>query len=355
MLKKFLSIISVTAVMFTVIPATLPVSAETDPEGTIIVMNDTATTDDPRFIPYNNPAGGVVQTVGTHGAGKAYEESLLKGYNDSTPLQLLTVGHGAWYTLTATTDSSLAGTYDIYIYNVCEGTDTRRGSTTHPDYYAQYNVVSANGEARYFIDQKNASGGRNGWVKLGTHYFSGSSGERVAVSKNYQNNSSTYLSAVKFVLVNKPSSAKITHMYMKYNGTRVEADDTVITGNTVIKQFPADYSDATKKIALKFETEDPDAQIKFDWSASPSAGSIGTELYANPEATNHYNLIVTSQDGTVTENYRVAIGVDNAVGVKYYSVGGDNYTSSYGTGSYDDEPSSNGWNHPTELATKKSI
>lgn len=359
MLKKVLVFITVLTVALTLVPAALPVSAETDPEGTVIVYNDTVSADDERFVPYNSPWGGTAQKIAVHGGGAAYEESKLNGYNGRKALQLLSVGYGAWYMLTAANDASLAGTYDIYVWNVCEGNDTRRNdsTSTHPDYHAQYDVVSTNGETRYYIDQKNASGGKDGWVKLGTHYFSGSAGERVAVSKNYDNNSSTYLSAVKFVPVNKPSSAKLTHMYMRYNGSaRIETEDTPITSNIFVKQFPSEYADSTKKISIKFETEDPDATVKFDWG-NEAKGATSTEFYADPAKINYYNLIVTSEDGTVTETYRVGVGVDSAEGVRYYSVGDDNYSKAYnGSNSYDEGSAANpsSWKYPAELTGKKS-
>lgn len=366
-MKRFLAMFIVLAVMLTFAPMALCAqTADQDPEGTIIVYNSTSSTEDARFSAYNNPGGGTVQTIGTHGKGVAYEESDLNGYNGVKALQLLTVGYGAWYRLTATTDTSLAGTYDIYVWNVCSGTDTRRGNSTHPDYYAQYNVVAANGETKYFIDQAHASGGKDGWVKLGTHYFSGSESERVVVSKNYQNNSSTYLSAVKFVPVKKLTSTKLTHMYMKYydnsniaKKTRIELEDTPITANTFVKQFPAtyddgmDYASSTGRIELTFETEDPDATVKFSWGGE-GTGKTSTSIKANSKGTNYYDLTVTSADGTATEEYHVSLGVDSSAGTKYFAVKSTEYANAYSSGGSYDDTANERWSYPTELGTAKS-
>ena len=162
MMKKIMAIITVLTVMFTLVPAAIQVSAETDPEGTIIVYNDTTTLDDPRFTAYNAAGGGNAQKINAQGSGDYQESKLTGGPDGRNAVQLLKATYGAWYELTDKYDASLAGTYDIYFWNVCEGTDTRNGSATYPDYYAQYDVVAKNGGARYFVNQKTASGGKEG-------------------------------------------------------------------------------------------------------------------------------------------------------------------------------------------------
>lgn len=363
MTKKLFSVVMIISLLFTVLPMSFTASAEADPEGTVIVYNDTATNNGAQFAAYTNPGSSAEQTIYSYGTVQFFTESSLKGPDGTTPaLQLTKVGYAAWYMLTAEYDASKAGTYDVYVYNISNiSQDKYRGQTTAatPDYSVQYDIVSANGEATYFVDQKNASGGKDGWVKLGTHYFSGSSGERVCVSKNYNGDAGdavTYLSAVKFVPVNKPSSTKLTHMYMKYNGARVEKEDATINGNTVIKQFSSDYADSSKKISLCFETEDAGAKVKFDWGGE-GTGKTGVDFYADPTKTQHYNLTVTSKDGTKTENYSIALGIDSAENAVYYSVGADNYTATYRSAtpySYDDTISNANWKYPDGLTNNKS-
>ena len=368
MLKKFLAIVTVLTVMFTLVPVAFQVSAadESFLEDAVIVYNNTASSSsEDRF----KTSVGI---NATYTKNDQIVHSKQKGYKDSTPLAVFMPGTTASWYPASSTQPLTPGHYDVYVWNiVCNNTDYFRSSTSTKAtaaYHARYTVIGGNGTTVYYRNQATASGGTDGWVKLGTHYFSGNTSERLELSNDLFG-SYAYASAVAFVPVNRPSSTKLSNIYMyrDYDKTKkIETEESAVTSNVITKHIPYDYIDdeaatrGDKRIHLHFETEDPGAYIKVN------GNHVGTGSYIynfKPTAGNAVSLkvTVTSEDGSKTEDYTVNVGIDKNDEVIDYKVSvtnkvtDNNFSTAFATGSgsgTQDSPAAtnltSGWGIPSE-------
>ncbi|MBO5007595.1 MAG: hypothetical protein J6D26_02030 [Clostridia bacterium] len=344
MKKKLLSILLVFAFVLSAFPAGAVLAADTDPEGTIIVLNNTSSlTDETRFT-----ASAVIEASWT--TNGRLVDSKLTGYNGRGVTAVYHPDtYARWYF--AKGSSAPAGTYDVYVYNVINnGTDLfRNGGTNNqkaqPGYHTRYTVntrvdsnngvtlqAPRNTQTTYYVNQATASVSTNGWVKLGTHYFSGVDGAEYVELRNDLWNSYAYASAVKFVPVDRKSSAKLTHVYTNVNTTAAASvDDTKITkilceeatvdSNRIVMSVPKEYGAETtvsgggtrRKLYYTLEAEDPNAKIYNDKMTQISTdGKAFVTLQQYIEYGGEYSRIiyVESEDGTNKERYDISFVVE---------------------------------------------
>ena len=340
MKKKLLSILLALAFMLSALPVGVVFAADTDPEGTIIVLNKTSSlSDDNRF------SSSTIEA--SYSQNNRLVDSKQSGYNGRTAAAVFHPDtYARWYF--AKGSSAPAGTYDVYVYNVVNnGTDNFRndGVKAQPCYHTKYTVAtrvdSNNGVTlsaprtnmtTYYVNQATASGTTNGWVKLGTHYFSGADGAEYVELRNDLWKSYAYASAVKFVPVDRKSSAKLTHVYSNVNTTaaasvndnqitNILCEEATVNSNRIVMSIPKEYgADTTvsgngnrRKLFYTLEAEDPNAKIYNDKMSLLSTDGKAFHsrqiyiMYGGEYSSTYY---VESEDGTNIERYDISFVVE---------------------------------------------
>ena len=392
MKKSILSILMVLSIFISLLPVGTAAAAESDPAGTIIIKNNNATLTDSTGFTASKTIEASYGTNGNH------VQSAKTGYDGRNAVAVYYPGANVrWYI--APDAAVAAGTYDIYFYNVVnDGTDYFRDSTTTkaiPGYHTRYTVstrVNSNttnnarrtAETVYYVNQATASGSTDGWVKLGTHYFSGEQDVEYVELKNDLWNSYAYASAVKFVPVNRPDSAKLTHVYSAVNTTaaasvndnvvtRILKEESTVTSNNIVMHIPKEYGAETtvsgggtrRKIFFTLETEDPDAKI---YSADMGLKNGENPCYYEQQYIEYggeraKTFYVESENGKNLERYDISFVVEkneNAINLKVptktsddtnFSIRQTNSSNSVGSATLNNTNTTNGWGAVDETWT----
>ena len=313
-MKKLLSLVLALALVLT----TFPIMSFAETPSEYIIKNDKfdGTTDVAEFT--------------TAGAVPSASAMTTAGFDNTTPLKF-----GEFYGLASATykpaKSALTkGLYEVFFYNVCQiDTSLETGNissnvtytvSTDPGKYGNASGISGEKDrithSQHDFDPATASGGKNGWVSLGKHYFSGNGNETVSLEKySINSNDKLYMSAVKFVPVvnNNQSDTSLAGVYLStFDGAWTKTKG-LNTRNTVSDiedgHITAPYAATVSgRAALNIVTSNPKAKVSFVSTSEGSEGYNyltfstrgGNSLQNGPQ---NVWVYVTAPDGTKKEMY----------------------------------------------------